>query len=410
MKALFVWSDFRITPSQWFMISVMIVNAGNYAYNLVLGRWVGPDVFSNIALLITLLLVLSFLAMTAQLLCAKYVIELPKDKVENFKKVSYKYSFLAGGLLGVVCVLNASNLKQLFNVPSEQVFYIFGLGIPLYFIMSVSRGILQGKQQFIGLSQSYLLEMFARLTITFFLIGFNLVEATFAVGIGIFMSFVFGMFPNQFKWANIKTKSKLTSIQSKSIFNFLVITLLYEGTQILINNSDILIVKHYFNNYQSGLYASLALIGRVVYFVIWMLIMILLPKLIEAKKEGENPKAIFNKYLKYIVSFTSILIFGCYLFPETIISLLFGKEYIALSYLLYKYAMATSLFALANLFIYYFLSISKYKPVIIAMFFGIAQVLLLIIFHISLAQVVYVQITLMFILLLFTLFYYRVYS
>lgn len=410
MKALFIWNDFRITPAQWFMISVMLVNAGNYAYNLVLGRWVGPDVFSNIALLITLLLVLSFLAMTAQLLCAKYVIELPKNKVENFKKVLYKYSFLVGGLLGIMCVLNARNLKQLFNLPSEHVFYIFGLGIPLYFIMSVSRGLLQGKQQFIGLSQSYLLEMFARLIITFFLIGFNLVEATLAVGIGIFMSFIFGMFPNQFKWSNIKTKSKLTPIQSKSIFSFLIITLLYEGTQILINNSDILIVKHYFNNNQSGLYASLALIGRVVYFVIWMLIMVLLPKVIEAKKEGGNPKEIFNKYLKFILAFTSILILGCYLFPETIISLLFGKEYLALSYLLYKYAIATSFFALANLFVYYFLSISKYKPVIMAMFFGVAQVLLLIIFHKSLVQIVHIQMALMLMLLLFTLFYYRVYS
>jgi hypothetical protein len=40
-----------------------------------------------------------------------------------------------------------------------------------------------------------------------------------------------------------------------------MLTAFYELTQIIIN-SDIILVKHYFNNEQAGLYASLALIGE----------------------------------------------------------------------------------------------------------------------------------------------------
>ena len=54
------------------------------------------------------------------------------------------------------------------------------------------------------------------------------------------------------------------------------LTACYELTQIIINNSDILLVKHYFDMLDAGLYASLALIGRVVYFVAWMFVMLLL--------------------------------------------------------------------------------------------------------------------------------------
>ena len=57
----------RVTPEQLFMISVLTVNGGNYLYNLILGRLLGPAQFADAAVLITFLLVLSFVAMTFQL-------------------------------------------------------------------------------------------------------------------------------------------------------------------------------------------------------------------------------------------------------------------------------------------------------------------------------------------------------
>lgn len=395
----------KLSSAQWFMVSVMIVNAGNYVYNLVLGRWLGPEIFADVAVLITLLLILSFLAMTIQLLSAKFVIELPEEKIKNFKKVVYKYTLYVSAIVGALCILYAEALRNIFQLPNKYVFYFLGMGVPIYFIMSISRGLHQGKQEFFALSQSYLLEMFGRLFVTFFLIGFHLAEPTIAVAISILISFVMGVFPNQFSFSSIREKSILNKTEIRSIYSFLLITALYEGTQIIINNSDILIVKHFFNSKEAGLYASLALIGRVVYFIIWMLVMVLLPKVIQAKQDGKNPEKILNNYLKTILILTITLVAFCYAFPKTIITLLFGEQYISLSYLLYKYALATSLFALANVFVYYFLSLSKYRPVIIAMVFGVLQVVLLFNFHTSLNQVVHIQIILMFLLLVSTLFY-----
>ena len=47
-------------------------------------------------------------------------------------------------------------------------------------------------------------------------------------------------------------------------------------------------VKHYFGPNDAGLYASLALIGRVVYFVAWMFVMLLLPSVVQKEKDGES--------------------------------------------------------------------------------------------------------------------------
>ncbi|MGB3152010.1 MAG: sugar isomerase, partial [Maribacter sp.] len=56
------------------MGSVLLVNGGNYLYNLVLGRLLGPEAFAEAALLVTLLLVLSFLGMTFQLATTKFAV------------------------------------------------------------------------------------------------------------------------------------------------------------------------------------------------------------------------------------------------------------------------------------------------------------------------------------------------
>ena len=43
----------KIKPEQIFMLSVLLVNGGNYLYNLILGRYLGPEKFADAAILIT---------------------------------------------------------------------------------------------------------------------------------------------------------------------------------------------------------------------------------------------------------------------------------------------------------------------------------------------------------------------
>jgi O-antigen/teichoic acid export membrane protein len=182
-----------------------------------------------------------------------------------------------------------------------------------------------------------------------------------------------------------------------------MLTAFYELTQIIINNSDIILVKHYFNNEQAGLYASLALIGRVVYFVAWMFVMLLLPKVIQLKKDGQETQPILMKYVLYITILSSIIVFVTFLFPETVVNLMFGEKYLSIAFLLWKYALATSIFAIANIFAYYFLSINQYIPVVVSAIIGLTQIGLILLFHNSLQQVVEMQIIAMIILLFFQL-------
>ncbi len=70
-----------------------------------------------------------------------------------------------------------------------------------------------------------------------------------------------------------------------------------------------------------------------------------------------------------------------------------------MAHLLWQYALATALFAIGNIFTYYFLSLDRYIPVIISGLLGISQIGAIYLFHASLDQVVQVQIMIMLLLL-----------
>ena len=380
-----------LSQEQLFMLSVLTVNGGNYLYNLLLGRILGPEQFSDAAILITMLLVLSFVAMTFQLAAAKFTVTLSETIFGAFVKKIYKNAVMVGIFFGAMVVVFAKDLQGIFHTSSSMMFTIFGIGVPLYFLMSVNRGFFQGKKQFKLLSITYQAEMFTRLGLTLILVLLFHSQSSVVIAVGVLVSLVVGLFPLNFDKKQLTSKVVFPKKELTQVKKFFVITAFYELSQIIINNSDILLVKHYFEAYDAGLYASLALIGRIVYFVAWMFVMLLLPTVVQLKKEGKDTTKVLMKYVSYIAIIATTIVLACAMFPTLIVQMLFGNDYVEIAPLLWKYAFATGIFAVANIFAYYFLSLDKYIPVLVSAIFGALQVLLVVFYHASLDQVVHVQ-------------------
>ena len=396
----------KISAQQLFMLSALVVNGGNYLYNLLLGRLLGPEAFADAAILVTLLLVLSFAAMTFQLGTARFIALLSEEKQPVFLNRIQKWSLRFGLVLGCIFIVFSSFMQEVFQTSSQAMFVVFGLSVPLYFVMSINRGIYQGKEQLINLAKTYQIEMWSRLVLTLLCILLFKAQPAIGVALGVSLSLIAAQFPRAKDNPKNRRVGVLTQTEQREILQFFVITACYEGTQILINNSDILLVKHYFDAYQAGLYASLALIGRVVYFVAWMFVMLLLPEVVRKHKAGESTRTILFKYVSYISILALSIVVACFLFPNVIVQMMFGEAYVSVSHLLGPYALTTGLFAVANLFTYYFLSLGEYKPVYLSFIGGFLQIGGIILMHKSLEQVVWVQIGSMSLLLIIQVLYY----
>ncbi len=148
------------------MIAILFVNAGNYLYNLLLGRILGPTQFADAAILITLLLVLSFVGMTFQVVTAKYAVLFEGNLLNQFLKFIYKNALAFGIFFGFLIIVFNTQLQELFHTRTASMFVIFGLGLPMYFVMSINRGLYQGKNNLKSLSKTYYYEMLCRLIAT----------------------------------------------------------------------------------------------------------------------------------------------------------------------------------------------------------------------------------------------------
>ena len=102
----------KLGPEQLFMVTILLVNGGNYLYNLILGRMLGPEAFSDAAILITLLLILSFVGMTFQIITAKYAVLFEESSLLVFIKLITKYASIIGVLFGLAIIIFTNYKKR----------------------------------------------------------------------------------------------------------------------------------------------------------------------------------------------------------------------------------------------------------------------------------------------------------
>ena len=383
------------------LVTIVMVNAGNYAINLFLGRILGPEDFAEAGLLATGILVLSFFALGFQMTAAKYtatysVADSPARQ-QTFSRWFNRQSMMVGLGLASLLAISSWGLKNYLHFRSVTPFLLIAAGIPVYLLMSTGRGILQGEMKFKKLAGSYLLEMIVRLSLTAVIIGSLLYWGgawiTEGVALGFLASFFAAYWISRAKTGTESVKFPFS--EQKQIFGFMFIIGSYELSQIMISHSDVILVKHYFSNEEAGLYTALALIGRVVFFATWSVVTLLFPKVVQREKMGLPHQKLFYQSLLLVMAIGVLITFGCYFFSDWIVYLLFGEAFASISKLLWMYASATTLFACANVFAYYYLSLNKYTPVILSGITGIMQIALIILFHNSITTIILVQIILM---------------
>jgi O-antigen/teichoic acid export membrane protein len=169
--------------------------------------------------------------------------------------------------------------------------------------------------------------------------------------------------------------------------------------QVIINNIDILLVKHFFAPEKAGMYAAVALVGRVLYFASWSVVSAMFPISAGAKpKEHNSSLLVVPLLLVVVLSVGFILLLS--LFPGVIVHFVFGSGYHEAEPLLSLYAAATGLYALSVVLMAYEMSRKIANTGWIQLSFSGAIIAGITLFHNNLHEVILVQIVLMVVLLI----------
>lgn len=390
-----------LTGSALLFVSATVVNGGNYLFNLILGRWLGPAAFADLSLIITLMLMVIFITATFQLTAVKftaiYIVENDTARLNGLRRWLKQHAFLWGLALLIILAGGAPLWQRFFHTQSALPFVILGIGLPFYFTQGIDRGMLQGQMHFGRLASSYQAEMWVRLLtgVVFVAIGWTVSGATLSIVLSFAATwFIVGgwkrtlaLRPTDAPLFTKADKRKVTLFAGPVIIAYL--------SQILINNSDILIVKRFFSSEMAGQYAALALIGRIVFFATWSVVTVLFPIVAQKHQRQESHRHLLFAGLGLVTLVSSFIIMMAWFVPEWIIHILFGEAYLAMAPLLWLYAVATMVYALANVMINYHLSLGHGWGTVFGIAAGVFQIVALSLFHESLLQVVIVQIVIM---------------
>ena len=386
-----------LSGSALLLASATLVNAGNYLFNLLLGRWLGPAAFADLSLIVTLFLVTSFITAGLQTPAARFSALFAADGdiqgISNVRRWSTRRAAGLGAILGALLCLGAPLWSAFFATNSIWPFVIFGLFVPFYLVQGVDRGLLQGRTRFGWLAVTYQTEMWSRLAISIVLVTIGWAVNGAVLGIG--LSFVAAWLIASRVARDLPKPQPLAPVLSRELMIFTGPVLVAQLGQILINNSDILIVRRFFPAADAGTYAALALIGRMVFFATWSVVTAMFPIAAQRFKRGEAHRPLLYISLGIVLAGSLVITFITYFFPVPIVTLLFGPAYLSIAPLLWLYALATMFYALANVVINYRLSIGNTGGTYMAIIAGVAQVTALWIWHASLAQVVLIQVGLM---------------
>lgn len=381
---------------------IMLVGSGlvsvvNFGYNVAVARMLGPAAFGHAAAAVTLLMLVSAITLSFQLVCAKFVARNESDagKAAVYSTLT-KRAWKVGILLGSALILCSGVVADYLNLPSRWIVILLALGITFYIPLGTKRGGLQGTCAFGRLSWNFILEAAAKFigAVVFVQLGFGLFGAVAAISFSVVLAYFFPAVPVELR--------KHPAVGLPASFGEGMQAIVFFTGQVIINNIDIILVKHFFASNEAGLYAAIALVGRVIYFASWSVVSAMFPVSASAKPKEETHTVLVVPLI-IVLTISLVFIIGLMLFPELVLRAVFGPSFqigAGMDSLLSLYAAATGCYSLGVVLMAYEMSRKiantgwMQLAVSGAIFLGINF------FHSTLHQVVSVQLVLMVVLLM----------
>src|ERR1700733_14014285 len=376
-----------------------LVGVTNLVYNVVTARLLGPTGFANATAVYTILMLLSSITLAFQVVCAKYVAKSSsaEDRFEVFANL-HQRSWIAGIGIGLLLFLLERPLTSYLNLPDPLLIWLLALGTAFYIPLGVRRGYIQGIHAFRPLAVNFMLEGLVRLGGVFVLIrmGLGVRGAVLASVLAVIVAYFFaipspGLGSFRFRGLSISSREGLQAI-------------VFFAGQTVINNFDIVLVKHFFPPVEAGLYAAVALVGRLVNMCAWSVVNTMFPVSAGAGADEHEASPVLFTSLSMVFLILSVLIFALWMVPSFLWKTLFGAQFAVGNYgmlasLLILYAITAGIYSLSSVIITYEMSRKIANTSWLQLAFSGALALGVYLLHQTLRQVILVQLVLMVILL-----------
>jgi O-antigen/teichoic acid export membrane protein len=390
----------RIVSGSFVLLAGSSLATGiNFAYNIAVARFLGPAGFGHATVVYTLLILISAVTLSFQIVAAKLVAQQTSLECQAAAyRALHRGAWACGILVAVALLIFRVPIAEYLKLPSPVLISLLAIGAAFYVPLGSRRGFIQGTCRFQFLATNLVLEGAVRLGGSLFLIlaglGVPGVIAANAAAIAV---------------AYLSAASRLerpvpNPVRLPDGIREVLQGIVFFSGQMLINNCDIVLVKHFFVPSLAGLYAAVAMVGRVIFAFSSAVVNSMFPLVAGTKGEERRNLKVIATSLLLVLGVGAILALGLRIAPASIWTTFFGADFAlagkhGLPYLLALYAITTVIYSLSVIIITYEMSYKIANTSWVQLAFSGVVIAGICRFHSSLQQVIIVQLVLMVVLL-----------
>jgi O-antigen/teichoic acid export membrane protein len=373
----------------------------NLAYNVAVARFLGPAGFGHVTVVYTILTLISAVTLSFQIVSAKVVAQ--QDSAEN-KAAAYrtfsKSAWVCGILVAAMLLLFRRSISNYLNLPDSSLLALLAIGAAFYVPLGSRRGYIQGTYGFRRLASNLVLEGVVRLvgSLAMILCGFGVHgviaanSAAVAIACLAITPRLAGRAPNP-----LRPSQALGETCQAIVF--------FSG-QVLINNCDIVLVKHFFAAQEAGIYAAVAMVGRVIFAFSSAVVNSMFPLVAGTRHEERRDIKVIATSLVLVLGIGCVLAFGLSIAPAALWTAFFGSGFeivgrYNLPYLLALYAITSVVYSLSVVLITFEMSYKIANTSWVQLAISGLVIAAICRYHSSLREVILVQLVLMGVLFIF---------
>ena len=360
-----------------------------------MARFLGPRGFGHVTVVYTILTLISAVTLSFQIISAKMVARqnTPEAKIAVYRGF-HRGAWGCGLLVALILLAFQRAIANYLNLPSSVLVSILAAGAAFYVPLGTRRGYIQGTYGFRRLAINLVVEGVVRLvgSLLSILLGFGVEGVIAANAAAVAVAYLTIAPPSVARISNpLRFSHALREGFQAMVF--------FSG-QVLINNCDIVLVKHYFLANEAGLYAAVAMVGRVIFAFSSAIVNSMFPIVAGTCDEERRGFRVIATSLMLVLGAGSVLALGLSIAPPWIWTALFGSGFeiagkYSLPYLLALYAITTIVYSLSVVIITFEMSYKIAHASWVQLAFSGLVVAGICRFHSSLREVILVQLVLM---------------
>ena len=312
----------KLPSTLLFFLAGLVVHAGNYLTQLLLGRSLGPESFSDFSAVFGIWLLLEVLTLSVQTITVSISSENKGAEGSNalIRAELARITRYGAPVLSILIVLASPWIARALKLTCGALpLVLVACCLPLSLNFAIERGVLQGQDRLGLLAKSLLCEVVARVFFTalVLLLGAGVTGAVLALFASVFVIHHYTVPPKDIP------RMRPLSPRTRELLKTIALSTL--ALQLL-NLTDLLAIKSVFRVLDAGYFAGFFQLGKIVLLISSPIYLLLLSRPVRARLAETNPLSELLTLTTCALILSSLVALVFTVRPELVLILL-GEEY-----------------------------------------------------------------------------------